>query len=94
MSFQVGGLASGLPVDDIITQLIAIERRPLDLMAQQQAELSFKSNQFQAVEDRVSTLLTSLKTLTAQSVLDNNLFQGKLATTGNDAIVTATASDT
>ncbi len=93
MSISFGGLSSGLPVDDIISQLIALERRPIDLLQQQVADLQLNDASFKSAQDRASKLLQTMETLTAQSVLDQDLFRAKLVTSSSEDIATATATE-
>ncbi len=94
MGITFGGISSGLPVDDIISQLIAVERRPINLIQQRIADLNVNQAQFTGAGDRASTLLATLQKLTAQSVLDENLFDAKSATSSNESVATATADET
>ncbi len=94
MGISFGGISSGLPVDDIINQLIAVERRPIELMQQRIVNLQLNDAQYSGAGDRASTLLATLKKLTAQSVLDQNLFDLKSATSSNESVATATADET
>ncbi len=93
MSISFGGLQSGLPVDEIIQQLLAIERRPITLLEERVKSLKLNDAQFKNVQSRADTLLTTLKQLTAQSVLDQNLFKAKTAVSSDESIATATASE-
>ncbi|MEB3245323.1 MAG: flagellar filament capping protein FliD [Vampirovibrionales bacterium] len=92
-TINFGGLASGLPVNDIITQLMAIERRPLDLLEQRKALLRTESAQFDSARSRVNGLLDAIKKIKANSVLDSNPFQNKKTLSSNESVATATASD-
>jgi len=94
MTISFGGLSSGLPVDDIISQLIALERKPIDLMKERISKLQLNNAQYKNVQDRASKLLQSIKTLTAQSVLDQDLFRKKAATSSDEAVAKATVQDT
>ncbi len=93
MSISFGGISSGLPVDDIISQLMDVERRPINLMQQRIVDLNLNKAQYTGAGERSSTLLDTLKKLTAQSVLDQNLFELKSATSSNEAVATATADE-
>ena len=92
MSIQFGGLASGLPVEDIISSLLAVERRPVDLLGERKAAIELQKGLYGNVKSRVSDLLTSVRKIATTSVLDTNPFQKKIATSSNDTIATATAT--
>jgi flagellar hook-associated protein 2 len=97
MSIQFSGLASGLPVDNIVTQLIAIERRPIDVLKRRKDTVNLRQASMDNVSSRVNTLLTSLKKLTDVSTinlasLNPDLFLSGQATSSDKDRVTATAT--
>ena len=92
-TFSAAGLVSGLPVNDIVSQLIALERRPIDLMVQRQQALNQEGTLYDGVQTRVDDLLASIKSITAESVLDTNPFDAKQATSSDDSIATATVGE-
>lgn len=58
MAFSISGLASGLDWDKMITQLVAVERRPITLLEERQTVLGQKKSAW----SEVNTMLASLKT--------------------------------
>ncbi|MDX2083761.1 MAG: flagellar filament capping protein FliD [Candidatus Melainabacteria bacterium] len=92
MGISLTGFASGLPVNDIIDQLMAIERRPLQALQEKKLTINLEQTNFTNIESRVSKLLSSLKKLTAQSVLDTNLFKAKAATSSKESLATASVT--
>jgi flagellar hook-associated protein 2 len=92
MSISFTGMASGLPVNDIIDQLMAIERQPIKVMEQKKSGLQASRTYVDNVENRVKTLSTSI-----QKLLDGNitksmdLFQAKSVSSSNTSVITATA---
>ena len=58
MAFSISGLSSGLDWDSIITQLVALERRPITLLENKQTVLSQRKSAW----SEVNTMLASLKT--------------------------------
>lgn len=86
MAFSISGLSSGLDTEQIISQLMALERRPLVLL---QNRRKTYTDQLDALR-QIRTDLTSLRTTLAGIVRprDLNLFK----TTSTDSSVTATAS--
>lgn len=91
--FTAGGLASGIDTNSLISQLIAIEQRPITLMQEQIQTLNFSKAQVQNISGRASTLQNTVSSLLAKSVLDENLFNAKQATGSNDDIVAATVTE-
>lgn len=87
------GFNSGLPIDDIITQLMAIERKPIQLMEARKAAIQKDQTAYSQVQTKVNELLTAIKKMTARNVATGNgIFENMAATSSNDAIATATAS--
>ncbi|HEY8491235.1 MAG TPA: flagellar filament capping protein FliD [Dehalococcoidia bacterium] len=90
MPIQVSGLASGLDTDAIIAQLMAVQRRPLQLL---QGKGKTEQDRLRALGDlstRLSTLLSKVEALNLSSTL-----QAKRATTDTPstqpAVLEATA---
>jgi flagellar hook-associated protein 2 len=94
MSIQFGGIASGLPVNDIIDKLIAIERRPLDQLNTRKTDIKQQGAFMDNTKSRISNLQAALKKLTSQSVLDKNLFQSRTATVADTSLASVTAGST
>ncbi len=96
MGIQLSGFNSGLPVNDIIEQLIALERRPIQLMQERATNISFEKSIVSNIEARVNTLLDSITSLTATSGLlssDKDLFRAKTGSSSNDSIASLTVTD-
>src|SRR5262245_43098032 len=83
---QVGGLATGLDTNKIIDQLVQLERRPIDLLQQQQASLEDSRDAFATFGGKLATLQGAAAALdTVDEVL-----AGK-ASSSNETAVTAVA---
>ncbi len=83
------GIGSGLDVNSIVQQLVAIERQPIDRMQANKATLGAQVSAFGTLKSALSTFqgaLASLKTVSA--------FQALTATSGNSVAFTATADST
>lgn len=93
MAIQFGGLSSGLPVNDIIDAIINAEREPIRQLQARRQAFQVEKNEFSAIQGRTNTLQSAIKKITATSFLDENLFQAKTATSANDGIVTASATE-
>ena len=89
MSFGVSGLMSGLDTESIITQMMTVERRPIMLLQQQEAAYLSKISAFGALKGVLAELQTAAAALT-----ETDLFAGFSASSGNTAVLAATASDT
>jgi flagellar hook-associated protein 2 len=86
--FKLGGIVSGLNTNDLIRQLMQIERQPIQLMKSRQNVNKLKKD----LLTEINTSLLALKTAN-DKLLDVNSFKKRTATTSNDAVVTATAGD-
>ncbi|MBO6739444.1 MAG: flagellar filament capping protein FliD [Phycisphaerales bacterium] len=81
------GLFSGIDSASLIDQLISVQSRPLILAQSRVIQL----NQQQAAYLDINTRLSNFKTAAA-SFRVNNIFETSSATSGNESILTATAS--
>ena len=61
--FNVGGLASGLDTNSIVSQLMAVERQPVVRLQTQQAVEQARQQALKDVRTRMTSLQTSLQTL-------------------------------
>lgn len=95
MSSSISGFSgfnSGLPVDDIIAKLIAVEHKPIDLMTDKKDTLTKKQNTFSLVQGKVNDLLSSIKKLTARNVDGTSIFDSMTGTSSNKDIATASVT--
>lgn len=83
------GLGSGLDINSIVGQLMAIEQRPLLLLNNKEAGQQAKISAYGSLKGALSSFQSSVKALTNASV-----FNGIKATTANSDIVTASALST
>lgn len=58
--FSIGGIASGLDTDDIITQLMQLERQPIARMQQRQQTLASTRDAWGQVNTKLSTLRSAV----------------------------------
>jgi flagellar hook-associated protein 2 len=77
-----GGLASGLDTDAIVSALMKVERRPLDVLNTRQGQLSAARNTINQISTRLGTLSTAAKAL---STTDG--FTSTTASSSDPAIV-------
>jgi flagellar capping protein FliD len=88
MGISVGGLASGIDSDSIISQLLALEEQRIFLIQKRIAEEEVKKASYQDLSSRVS----SLKSV-ASSLKNPDVF-GKLEASSTDAGLSVTAKKT
>lgn len=97
MSSPISGFAgynSGLPVDTIIAQLIAAERRPVQLMEQKKAKIKSQQTIYNSIQSKTNDLLVALRKLTDRSIDGTSLFDSMIGISSNDKIATATIAGT
>ena len=83
------GLGSGLDVDSIVTQLVAIERRPIAALAAQKTTLQAKLSSFGLLQSYTVNIQDAVAALAKPA-----LWQQTTATSGDKAVVSATSSTT
>ena len=85
-SISSTGIGSGLDINSIVSQMMSIERRPLNLVQQAKSGLDTKLSAMGSLQSRMSALLDASKALTTDP-----LWSQTLATSSNTAAVKATA---
>lgn len=86
-SFTSLGVGSGLDLNTIVTQLVALERQPLVALQSKASELNSQISLF----GRVNSLFSSLQTA-ANKLTDTTLWQKSTVSSGNSSVVTATGT--
>ena len=81
------GLVSGLPIAEIVDQLIAIEARPKRLVESRVAVLQSQQVAFQDINAKLLALKLSVGNLTSPTT-----FSGTTASSSNENVLTATSS--
>jgi flagellar hook-associated protein 2 len=82
------GIGSGLDVASIVSQLMALESRPLTLLQQTQSSLNTKMSAIGTLQSRMSSLRDASNALTSVSLWNRNV-----ATTSNAAAVSVSAAE-
>lgn len=85
-TINVGGLATGLDTNSIITQLVALERAPMDTLQTQRDAVVAHQQALQTFNSKVLAFLTAV-----DSVRDGTDVLAHTATSSNPNVVTATA---
>ncbi|MBC8317231.1 MAG: flagellar filament capping protein FliD [Desulfobulbaceae bacterium] len=88
MAISVGGLASGLDTESIISQLMEIEQRPITLLQQDEAFYQAKISAFGTLKATLSSFQSAVSALT-----DSGSFVSFSATSSNSSVVGVSASD-
>nr|WP_309098570.1 flagellar hook-associated protein 2 [Fredinandcohnia onubensis] len=89
MNMRIGGLASGMDIDSIVTDLMKAERIPLNKLNQQKQTYEWQRDQYR----EMNKLLADLDTMAFDMTLQRT-YQTKTATSSNPGAVTATANTT
>ncbi|MFD1361680.1 flagellar hook-associated protein 2 [Lentibacillus salinarum] len=84
---RIGGLASGMDVDNLVNKLMEAERMPLQKMEQDQTKLTWKQDAFRDV----NKTLAELDDMTLD-MKKSSTYNSKSANSSQDNAVTATAS--
>jgi flagellar hook-associated protein 2 len=63
------GVGSGLPVESLVTQLMAVERKPLDLLTTKEAGFQAKLSAFGTMKSALAALQTAAKALSTPAQL-------------------------
>jgi flagellar hook-associated protein 2 len=87
MGITAPGAGSNLDVNGIVSQLMAVERRPLDLLAQREADYQAKLSAFGTLKGALSAFQSAM-----QGLSDPVKFQAIKAGAADDSILNATAN--
>lgn len=87
MGLTAGGIGSGLDIDGLVGQLMAVEQRPLTTLARKEASYQAKLSAFGQLKSALSSLQTA-----ANGLKDATKFSATKATVGADAAFTASST--
>lgn len=87
MGISAPGAGSNLDINSIISQLMAVERRPLALLDRREADYQAKLSAYGALKGALSTLQASM-----QGLADPAKFQASAANAADASILTASAT--
>lgn len=94
MSISFGGVGSGLPVNDWIEQLMQVERQPVDQLYTKKSDLQTAKTTLSTVASKFSSLRGAIERITDANLASSlNLFGRRTATSSDQDIVTASASN-
>lgn len=81
------GVGSGLDVNTIVTQLVALERRPIDMLRTEAGRLDARLSSFGKIQSALDALRSASRALT-----DSSTWKAATATSGDPSAVGASAS--
>lgn len=84
---KLTGLVSGLDTDSLVTQLMALDRRPLDALKKKQNALTTERDAWKDINMRIAGLQTK-----ASSVASKTAFYGKAVTSTDESVTRASAT--
>lgn len=87
MAIASPGLGSGLDVNSIVTQLMALESRPVQVLAQREASFQAKLSAYGSLKGALSALQTAAKAISTSAG-----FSAKKATVADTDILSASAT--
>jgi len=86
-TIQAPGIGSGLDVNNIVTQLMALERQPIDNLNTKQTTINAQISAYGSLKSKISDFQTAMAGLSSQSS-----FQVFNAKSNNEDLFTATAN--
>jgi|GEM_PF-987902 len=89
------GFNSGLPIDQLVSQLSAIDQQPITQLQQKETTIQQKQSVYSQAQTYMQALLTSIEALTNRDVATGaSIFDNMTSSSNNSSIATATASNT
>jgi len=85
---RVGGLASGMDIDQIVGDLMKAQRIPLDKLLQKKTTFEWQRDSYRSINTKLNTLHTKLY----DDFLAPNSFNKKTVSVSNEKVVSATAT--
>ncbi len=86
MALSAGGIGSGLDVNNIVSQLMTLERRPLDALEEHERELESELSAFGQIKSALSSFQSAMSGLSSSSK-----FKVFSATSSDESVFTATS---
>ena len=83
------GVGSGLDVNSIVSQMMKLEQRPLQLLQTKASGIETKISSYGQIKSAMSALYDAAKNLT-----NTDTWRGKAFGTSNDAVLKGSASST
>ncbi|MEM0951297.1 MAG: flagellar filament capping protein FliD [Cyanobacteria bacterium P01_H01_bin.74] len=86
------GFNSGLPIDDIVAQLIDAERAPIRQLEQRQSVIEFQRTEYDEIEALIQTLHDNIEVVTNRQADGTTLFDEKVGVSSDETVATATVT--
>ena len=87
MAISAAGVGSNLDVDGIVSQLMAVEKQPLAIMAKTESDYKAKLSAYGTLKGALSSLQTAM-----QGLADGTKFQSGMTSVADTSVLTATAN--
>lgn len=84
---KIGGLASGMDVDEMVEKLMAAERKPMEKMEQDKTDLEWKRDGFRDINKSLLDIDNKMP-----KMKEGSTYNSKSVTSSNESAVTGTAS--
>lgn len=85
---RIGGLASGMDTEQMIKDLMRVQRMPVDKLNQKKQSLVWQRDAYR----ELNTLMTKFRDNTFDTVMMKSVMAAKKVTSSNESLVTATAT--
>jgi len=92
MAISGAGMLSGLPVDDLVSSLMSVERQPLTLLQSKQSSFNSKLSAFGTLKSAVSTFQTAVKNVSSDALSALTATSSKAETVGVSVSKASSAS--
>src|SRR5262245_4748775 len=87
MAISFSGLGSGLDIDGIVSQLMTLERRPLDVIDKKEASYKAQLAAYGTMRSTLATLQSAVRAIASAAK-----FHGAKATVADPSLLSASAS--
>ena len=92
-SITFGGIASGIPTNEIIDQLLQLERRPIDLLEGQKEDFEGKLSILQDLNSKTLALRDALRTLDNMTDVGTESFEEEFKKTTSTTTASSSHAD-
>ncbi|WP_373532048.1 flagellar filament capping protein FliD [Vampirovibrio sp.] len=90
----VGGFNSGFDVNGIISQLLALEQRPISLMTQKKTTITRQQTAYTAIQNKTRDLFSAIDKLGKRDIVtQKTMFENMRATSSDNKSVSATVTN-
>lgn len=86
-TLRIGGLASGMDIDTMVSNLMKVARVPVDKLKQQKTQLEWKKEDYRTMNTQLLALRTEASKMRLQAT-----FQSRKASSSDESVVSVSAS--